>query len=307
MSDSSLVFLTFLAAMTFIVGDLCFFAFDISKARRRLRYRVDQFIGGGRALGGARGMEPSSGPGRLTTLELHGDEREFARQLKPLHISAAVARWLYFALRLSASVVLSLSLALLGYRYFNVRATPMLPGLVLLGAAVGWTIPHLVTERLALRYRRSIERGLPEAIELLVIAVESGLSLESGINRVVAELRDSQPTMAGELALTSADLKILPSRDEALRRLAERTDLPSVHSVVATLSQTLKYGSPLAQSLHVIAAELRDDALVRLEKQANRMPVLLTIPMVLFILPSLFMIIGGPAFLKILDAVMRLR
>ncbi len=98
---------------------------------------------------------------------------------------------------------------------------------------------------------------------------------------------------------------LLPSRDEALRRFAERVDLPSVHSVVTTLSQTLKYGTPLAQALRVVAEELRNDGLLKLEEQANRMPVLLTVPMILFILPSLFLIIGGPAFLKVLDAFAR--
>jgi tight adherence protein C len=87
--------------------------------------------------------------------------------------------------------------------------------------------------------------------------------------------------------------------------LAERVDLPSVHSVVTTLSQTLKYGTPLAQALRVVAEELRNDGLLKLEEQANRMPVLLTVPMILFILPSLFLIIGGPAFLKVLDAFAR--
>ena len=125
------------------------------------------------------------------------------------------------------------------------------------------------------------------------------------MHRIVVELRRSQPVMADELALTSADLKILPSRDEALRRLAERVDLPSVQSVVTTLSQTLKYGTPLAQALRVVAEELRNDGLLKLEEQANRMPVLLTVPMILFILPSLFLIIGGPAFLKVLDAFTR--
>ena len=111
--------------------------------------------------------------------------------------------------------------------------------------------------------------------------------------------------MAEELELTGADLKILPNRDEALRRLADRVNLPSVNSVVTTLSQTLKYGTPLAQALRVVATELRNDGLLKLEEQANRMPVLLTIPMILFILPSLFLIIGGPAFLRVLDAFAR--
>jgi tight adherence protein C len=121
------------------------------------------------------------------------------------------------------------------------------------------------------------------------------------MNRIVIELQASQPVVAQELAVTSADLKMLPNRDDALRRLADRLDMPSVNSIVTTLAQTLKYGTPLAQALRVVASELRNDALLRLEEQAGRMPVLLTIPMILFILPSLFLVIGGPAFLRVLD------
>ncbi len=123
------------------------------------------------------------------------------------------------------------------------------------------------------------------------------------MNRIVGELKASHPLLAQELALTSADLRVLPSRDEALRRLAQRINLPSVQSVVTALSQTLRYGTPLAQALRVVASELRNEALMRLEEQANRLPVLLTIPMILFILPSLFLIIGGPAALRIWDVV----
>ncbi len=310
MSASSLAFLTFLAAMTFIVGELCYFAYEISRARQRLRHRVDLFSGDPRAPERARGSHGggfSSDPGQLTTPALHGDEIEFARHLKRLHIPAALAPWLYVVLRLLVGAVLSITVVLLGYRYFDGRAMLSLIGLGLLGAALGWSIPHLATTRLAAHRRRSIARALPEAIELLVIGVEAGLSLEDAVSRIVVELRDSQPIMASELALTSADLKILPSRDDALRRLAERVDLPSVHAMVTTLSQTLKYGTPLAQALHAVAAELRNDALITLEKQANRSPVLLPIPMILFILPSLFLIIGGPAFLKVLDVVTRMR
>ena len=187
------------------------------------------------------------------------------------------------------------------YRFANLRATPNLVGLGSLGAVFGWSLPHLVIDRLALHRRRSVAQGLADAIELLVISVEAGLSLEDAINRIIGELRHSQPAMADELALTGADLKILPSRDEALRRLAARVNLPSVQSVVVTLSQTLKYGTPLAQALRVVATELRNDDLLKLEEQANRLPVLLTIPMIAFILPSIFLVIGGPAFLKIMD------
>jgi tight adherence protein C len=133
----------------------------------------------------------------------------------------------------------------------------------------------------------------------------AGLALEDAIDRIVPELRRSQPIVAEELALTSADLKILPSRDVALKRLADRIALTSVHSVVTTLSQTLRYGTPLAQAMRVVASELRNEGLATLEERANRMPVLLTVPMIVFILPSIFLIIGGPAALKIIDQFLR--
>lgn len=138
-----------------------------------------------------------------------------------------------------------------------------------------------------------------------MISVEAGLSLEDSISRIIPELQRAQPAMAEELAVTGADLRMLPNSDAALRRMADRVDLPSIRSVVITLSQTLKYGTPLAQALRVVAAELRNDGLRKLEEQANRMPVLLTVPMILFILPSIFMIIGGPAFLTVMDAFKR--
>jgi tight adherence protein C len=143
--------------------------------------------------------------------------------------------------------------------------------------------------------------GLPEALELLVVCVEAGLALEDSIDRVTEELKLSQPVLAEELALTSADLKILPDRDIALHNLADRIAEPSVRSVVTTLSQTLRYGTPLAQALRTSAAELRSESLMTLEERANRLPTLLTVPMMLFILPTIFLIVGGPAVLRLTD------
>ena len=242
---------------------------------------------------------------RAASQALSSNDLELARRLQPFHIPAALAPHLFLLVRLSASVVLGMALLLLGYSYGGMGANWSMVGIASGGAALGWSIPSFALGRLALNRRRAIARGLADAIELLVIAVEAGLSMEDAMHRIVVELRRSRPAIADELAITSADLRILPSRDEALRRFAERVDLPSVHSVVTTLSQTLKYGTPLAQALRVVAEELRNDGLLKLEEQANRMPVLLTVSMILFILPSLFLIIGGPAFLKILDAFTR--
>jgi tight adherence protein C len=314
MSDPSAIFLIGLGAMGFVVAALCLFGYDVSTAREVLRQRVDRLGLTGRAsdLRSQSDRRQARREGReawsrrrSASPALLGNDLELARRLEPFRIPAALVPQLFLLARLSASVVLGMALLLLGYRYAGMGATWSMLGVASLGVALGWSIPPFAVGRLALSRRRAIARGLADAIELLVIAVEAGLSLEDAMHRIVVELRRSQPAMADELALTSADLKILPSRDEALHRLAERVDLPSVHSVVTTLSQTLKYGTPLAQALRVVAEELRNDGLLKLEEQANRMPVLLTVPMILFILPSLFLIIGGPAFLKVLDAFTR--
>ena len=93
----------------------------------------------------------------------------------------------------------------------------------------------------------------------------------------------------------------MPSRDQALANLAERVDVPSVRSVVSTLSQTLRYGTPLAQAMRVVAAQMRTEALIDLEERANRLPAIMTVPMMLFIMPVIFLIVGGPAVLRLLD------
>ncbi|HEY8873258.1 MAG TPA: type II secretion system F family protein [Stellaceae bacterium] len=313
MSGSSAIFLIGLGAMGFVVAALCLFGYDVSTAREVLRQRVD-LLGLTRRVTDLRSQsdrrqaraDRRQGPRRRpASTALSGNDLELARWLQPFHIPAPLAPHLLLLVRLSASVVLGMALLLLGYRYAGMGAMWSLVAIASGGAALGWLIPSFALGRFALNRRRAIARGLADAIELLVIAVEAGLSLEDAMHRIVVELRRSRPAIADELAITSADLRILPSRDEALRRLAERVDLPSVHSVVTTLSQTLKYGTPLAQALRTVAEELRNDGLLKLEEQANRMPVLLTVPMILFILPSLFLIIGGPAFLKVLDAFAR--
>jgi len=291
-----------LVATALAVAGLCFFGYEDSTGRQRLRHRVD-LLGLARwQPAGASGARRASGAlGLLTATTLRGDELEFARRLVPLRIPASLAPRLFLVLRLLVGLVLAAALVFLGHRLLDLSTPPSLVGAGALGAILGWVTPHLVAARLSLNRRRSVARGLADAIELLVISVEAGLSLEDAINRIVDELRRSQPAMADELAVTGADLKILPNRDDAFRRLAGRVDLPSVHSLVTTLSQTLRYGTPLAQALRVVASELRNDELLKLEEQANRMPVLLTVPMIVFILPSIFLIIGGPAVLKVLD------
>jgi len=228
------------------------------------------------------------------------EQAQLVRICHRFHIPPAQALAAFSSLRLA----LAFGLGLLGL--LLARLAPGHPGavvqmlLAIVFGAAGWIAPAFMLQRATRRHAKAVADGLPEALELLVICVEAGLSLEDGVDRITSELHWSQPDLADELMLTSADLKILPDRDQALGNLAKRVDVPSVRSVVTALSQTLRYGTPLAQALRVTAAELRNDALVRMEERANRLPTLMTVPMMLFIMPTIFLIIGGPAVLTLM-------
>jgi tight adherence protein C len=173
---------------------------------------------------------------------------------------------------------------------------------IMVGAMLaGWLGPAFVMSGRGKRRVRMIARSLPDALELLVVCVEAGLSLDDSLDRVVAELGDSHRALSDELALLAADLKILPSREQALTNLADRVDLPSIRSIVGTLSQTMRFGTPLAHAMKVVASEMRNDVLIAMEEKANRLPALMTVPMIVFILPTIMMILGGPAMLRVLD------
>lgn len=233
------------------------------------------------------------------------EELEIIRQLSKLGIPAARASYYFIAGRVLAALVLAV-LVVMGVRQVaalsHIAVTPLAAAA---GALVGWLVPPMLIRSSAKRRAKVVAASMPEALDLLVVCVEAGLSLENALTRVVVELGQSRPALADELAMTSADLQILPSRDEALMRMADRVDMPSIRSVVTTLAQTLRYGTPLAQALRVIAAEMRDEALIQLEERANQLPALLTVPMMLFIMPTIFLIVGGPAALQLIDALSR--
>ncbi|MBX2804973.1 MAG: type II secretion system F family protein [Hyphomicrobiales bacterium] len=171
----------------------------------------------------------------------------------------------------------------------------------LIAAMIGWFLPIPLVKRALVKHRIAVGDGLPETLELLAICVESGISLEHAILRVSQEMKHAQPALSDELAFTWAEISILPSRDLALENFADRVDIPMVRSVVGTLAQSLRYGSPLAQALRTAAAEMRNDQLLLLEERANRLPALMTIPVMVLIMPTIFLIVGGPAVIRMLD------
>jgi tight adherence protein C len=172
-----------------------------------------------------------------------------------------------------------------------------------LGAVVmGFLAPGIYVKNAADKRRAALQKGLPDALDLLVICAEAGLSLDAALARVAREIGPSCPELADELGLAAVELGFLPERRQALENLTQRTDMPAIRGVVNTLQQTEKYGTPLAQSLRVLAAEFRNERLMRAEEKAARLPAILTVPMIIFILPPLFIVLIGPAILRTMDA-----
>ncbi len=148
----------------------------------------------------------------------------------------------------------------------------------------------------------AIRKSLPDSLDLMVICAEAGLSLDSTLQRVAEEMTNAAPELSDELGLAAAELSFLPDRTTALGNLKERVDLPAMRGLVNSLIQSERYGTPLAQSLRVLAAESRNERVMKAEEKAARLPAMLTVPMIVFILPPLFIVLIGPAGLDIADA-----
>jgi len=151
------------------------------------------------------------------------------------------------------------------------------------------------------RRQNNLRKQLPDGLDLLVICTESGLSLDAAFSRVARELGFSSPHLADEIGLTSVELGFLPNRRQALQNLAKRTELPAIRGVVNTLVQTERYGTPLAHSLRVLSAEFREERMLKAEEKAAKLPAILTVPMILFILPVLFVVLIGPAIIQVIE------
>jgi tight adherence protein C len=164
---------------------------------------------------------------------------------------------------------------------------------------LGWRCPEIVLSRLAARRRARLEVSIPDALDLLVICAEAGLSLDHAVEQVSRGLYPSNREVAEEFAATAAEMRVSPVRGQALENLAHRTALASLRSIVAALNQSINFGTPLAESLRVLAAEMRAQRLARFEERAARLPVLLTLPLMAFVLPSLIIVIGTPLVLRI--------
>ncbi|MBB3872490.1 type II secretion system F family protein [Brevundimonas mediterranea] len=168
-------------------------------------------------------------------------------------------------------------------------------------AVAGFYAPNLFLTNRITKRRTSIMQAFPDALDLLLICVEAGMSIEAAIAKVSQEIGTSSIELAEELSLLSAELSYLPDRRMAYENLGKRTNHPGVKSVAVAMTQAETYGTPLSSALRVMAKENRDLRLSAAEKKAAALPAQLTVPMILFFLPVLFIVILGPAILNIMD------
>ncbi len=175
-------------------------------------------------------------------------------------------------------------------------------GVVMLTFILSYKAPDIWVGNLVSKRSNAIRKGLPDGLDLLVICAEAGLTVDAAFGRVSKELGRAYPELGDEFALTAIELGFLTDRRQAFENLAMRVNLDAVKGVVTTMIQTEKYGTPLASALRVLSAEFRNERMMRAEEKAARLPAIMTVPLILFILPVLFVVILGPAACSISDA-----
>lgn len=202
-------------------------------------------------------------------------------------------------------LVMPFALFAFGLLYFFVIGTFHWSAMMKLAAAVatalaGYYLPDVFLTNAIQRRQQSIMAAFPDALDLLLICVEAGMSIEAGFQKVAAEIGQASAELAEEFALTTAELSYLPDRKQAFENLAKRCGHQGVKAVATALNQAERYGTPLGQALRICAQENREMRMVEAEKKAAALPAKLTVPMILFFLPVLFVVIMGPAVMRIM-------
>jgi tight adherence protein C len=212
---------------------------------------------------------------------------------------APYVTYLFFRMVMPALSVLFAAFYL--FAVVEINQPPMVKLAMCIAAAYGGMhLPWLFLKNRIAKRQLSISRAFPDALDLLLICVESGMSIEAAFRKVSEEIGTQSVALAEELTLTTAELSYLQDRRQAYENLAKRTDLEGVRSVCVALQQAERYGTPLAQTLRVMAQENRDMRMSEAEKKAAGLPPKLTVPMILFFLPVLFVVILGPAAIRVM-------
>lgn len=209
----------------------------------------------------------------------------------------------YLFFRMVTPAVMLLGSVLYVFVILQVDQPPTVKlGICIFATYLGIHLPWLYLKNKIQKRQLSIRRAFPDALDLLLICVESGMSIEAAFKKVSQEIGSQSVALAEELTLTTAELSYLQDRRQAYDNLAKRTDLEGVRSVCVALQQAERYGTPLGQTLRVLAQENRDMRMMEAEKKAAALPPKLTVPMIMFFLPVLFIVILGPAAIRVMGS-----
>jgi tight adherence protein C len=217
----------------------------------------------------------------------------------------AIIVYLFFKMVLPIIVGVAATIMLFGFDFMHLQPLTRFVaaiGSILLAAMA----PDLMVKNTVQKRQANIRKSLPDALDLLVICAEAGLTIDAALSKVAREMAKTCDEISDEFSLTAVELGFLTNRRQALENLSRRVSLPALRGVVTTLIQTERYGTPLSQSLRVLSAEFRNERLMRAEEKAARLPAILTVPLICFILPSLFIVLIGPAILSVLDNFIRM-
>ncbi len=271
---------------------------------------------------------------RMVQPDLAGGERESAAMSAPLRIITAIGEVIMrsgalstrtrdelrqglrvagfrgphaLGLFVGAKLLLAvgLPLAALALPWLLHRALPFPLAIVSAAAGIGLLAPDKIVQRMRTRYLRALEAGMPDALDMMVICGQAGLGLEASIERVGVEIHYAHPAVAEELTRTAHEMQVNADTRTALVNLSTRTGLDSARRLAGVLIQSIQYGTPLTQALRSLSAEQRQEMLVKFEGRAARLPVLLTIPMIVFILPCVFLVVAGPAMVDVYRTIMK--
>jgi tight adherence protein C len=241
----------------------------------------------------------------LSSLKVLQDSQVKAAQIKLAQAGIRSKEWAVAVIfgRLALPIMLGGTILFLVYGTDMIETyTPLKKyGIVAVTFILAYKAPDLFLQNKITKRSHAIRKGLPDALDLLVICAEAGLTVDAAFHRVAKELGRGYPELGDEFALTAIELGFLTERRTAFENLASRVDLDAVKGVTTTMIQTEKYGTPLASALRVLSAEFRNERMMRAEEKAARLPAIMTVPLILFILPTLFVVIIGPAACSIAD------
>jgi tight adherence protein C len=181
-------------------------------------------------------------------------------------------------------------------------STPVVLLVTFASGVFGLMLPDIAVKQMRKRFMARLEKGLPDALDMMVICAQAGLGMGPAIIRVADEMKISYRDLAIEFSLTANELQIMSDTRIALHNLGQRTGLEAFRRLAMTLIQTIQYGTPLTDALRTLSAEMRQEALTAFEESAARLPTMLTLPMIIFILPCVFLIAGGPAIIQVMRA-----